>query len=84
MNKSMSNDFGIEEVTRETLRGIPLAREIIGNLTIELHRLADDTVFLDISAGSSVVKSVRVKGLSDFQAGRLFEREVSAYQGIIK
>jgi hypothetical protein len=84
MNKSMSNEFGNEEPTKDTLRVLPLAREIIGDLTIELFRLADDIVFLEASVGTNVVKSVRTKGLSDFQAGRLFEREVAAYQGILK
>lgn len=84
MNRKPSNEFENEEPTRDSLRPLPLAREIIGNLTIELTRTPGDVVMLDVTVGSDVVKSIRLKDISDFQAGRLFERECVAYTGIVK
>lgn len=60
-----------------------LAREVIGDIAVELARLPNGALALSVRYAGEYLTGWQ-ENMSDFQAGRLFEHEVGAYRRILK
>lgn len=77
---NMISEFSVEEPTLNLNNSTVLARDIIGSVTIEMSRLPCGDLLLDVTYEGEVVRVTRHRGVSEFQAGRLFEAEANIFK----
>jgi hypothetical protein len=76
--------FDQEEPTLDLNNSTMLAKDIVGEVTIEMSRLPAGDVVLDVSLQGEAIKVERFRDMTDFRAGCVFEHEVSAYRALVR
>ncbi len=73
-----------ERPTLDLNKSTVLARDIVGEVVVELSKLPNGELLLDVTCSGEVLNITRHRDLTDFQAGRLFENEMQQWKGLVK
>lgn len=76
--------FEQEEPTLDLNNSTTLARDVIGDVVVEMSRLPEGDLILDVTVQGEVVRVERYRDASDFRAGCIFEHEVVEYRKLVK
>lgn len=76
--------FFDEEPTIDLNKSTILATEQVGAVSIQLSRLPGGDILMDVICEGEVIQISRHRNLTEFQAGRLLEREVREYMKLLR